>query len=183
MTSPIDFLLSRQSNPHLTLPAPNENELAQILQAAMSVPDHGALMPFQITVVKESARAKLANIFVASAKANGADEGKVAKTEKMPFRAPMMLIVSTKYQKHPKVPVSEQLITAGCAVYSMQMACLALGYNAMWRTGDMAFCDKVKSSLAIELNEDIVGFLYVGSEAKTLPAKPRKAFSQVTKYL
>lgn len=183
MNANIDFLLSRQSNPNLTEPAPSDEELTQILQAAMSVPDHGALVPYQFTVVKENARQRLADIFVASIKANGGDEAKLAKAAKMPFRSPMMIIVSTKYQSHPKVPESEQLVTAGCAVHAMQMATLAMGYSGMWRTGDLAFCDIVKEELAIDINEDIVGFLYVGSQAKVLPQKQRKSYQEVTRFL
>ncbi|NMP32373.1 nitroreductase [Thalassotalea sp. M1531] len=181
--SPIDFLLNRQSNPNLTAPAPNKDELSTILQAAMSVPDHGAIMPFQITVVDEQAREKLSEIYVNSAVIRAEDEVKLAKVKKMPYRSPMMLIVSTQYQQHPKVPKQEQLITAGCAVHVMQMACVALGYNGMWRTGDMAYCDVVKQGLNINPEEDIVGFLYIGTESKSLPDKNRKSFEQVTQYL
>lgn len=179
----IDFLLQRQSNPNLTLPAPNEQELEQILQAAMSVPDHGGLTPFNIIVVKESARASLAKVFKQSMEVNSGDEFKIAKAEKMPFRSPMMIVVATNYQEHPKVPKEEQLITAGCAVYAMQMASVALGYQAMWRTGDMAHCDIVKQSLEVPSEQDIVGYLYVGTESKVLPNKPRKSFEIVTRYL
>ncbi|MCH2055857.1 MAG: nitroreductase family protein [Thalassotalea sp.] len=183
MTSTIDFLLSRQSNGNLTEPAPNKAELEQILQSAMSVPDHAGLTPWRITIVEGDARQTLANAYVASVKASGADEAKLAKAERMPFRAPLLVIVSTAYQEHPKVPKIEQSIAAGCAVHAMQMAAVALGFNAMWRTGDLAFCDVVKQHLAIETENDIVGYLYIGTEAKTLPNKPRKSFSEVTRYL
>lgn len=154
-----------------------------MLQAAMSVPDHGSLTPFNIIVVKEAARVMLAKAFKQSAEVNSGDEFKVAKAEKMPFRSPMMIVVTTNYQEHPKVPKEEQLITAGCAVYAMQMAAVALGYQAMWRTGEMAHCDIVKQSLNVPVEQEIVGYLYVGSESKTLPSKPRKSFETVTRYL
>ena len=179
----IEFLLKRQSNPNLTEPAPNKNELEQILQAAMTVPDHGGLTPYRFIVVEASARSLLADIYKQSAKNNSGDDVKIAKAEKMPFRSPMMIIVTTNYQEHPKVPKQEQLITAGCAAYAMEMAAVALGYQAMWRTGDMAYCNQVKQALSIDVTQDIVGYLYLGTESKSLSAKPRKSFETVTRYL
>ncbi|MFD2166771.1 nitroreductase family protein [Thalassotalea euphylliae] len=179
----IEFLQQRYSNPNLCEPAPSASELEQILQSAMSAPDHAGLTPWQITVVSGEARAKLAEAFVASVKANGGDDAKLVKAEKMPFRAPMMLIVSTNYQDHPKVPECEQLISAGCAAHAMQYAALSLGYNTMWRTGDMAFCHVVKEKIGIDTDNDIVGYLYLGTESKALATKARKDFSEVTRYL
>ncbi|WP_448211587.1 nitroreductase family protein [Colwellia sp. MEBiC06753] len=182
-SSVIEFLQQRQSNPNLTVPAPNQQELETILQAAMSVPDHGGLTPWQMIVVDQQASTKLANLYVEAAKVSHANETAIAKAERMPSRAPLMVIVATNYQSHPKVPKQEQLVTAGCAAHTMQMAAVALGYSAMWRTGDMAYADNVKAGLGIESENDIVGYLYIGSEAKTLQKKQRKSFKEVTRYL
>lgn len=171
-----ELLLHRVSNPTLTAPAPHDENIATIFASAMAVPDHGALTPWHFTLVKgEQSMTKLSQVFVEAAKAEGADEAKLAKAAKMPFRAPLIIVISTKYKDHPKVPKQEQLVAAGCAAHAMQMATYALGYGAMWRTGDMAYSDTVKSGLNIDLNEDIVGFLYIGSVDKAVPNKQRKA--------
>ena len=65
----------------------------------------------------------------------------------------------------------------------MQMAAQAQGFGAMWRTGDLSYNDDVKLALDVDLSEDIVGFLYVGSLKKSLPLKPEKPFDSVTRYL
>lgn len=186
-TSVIEFLLHRQSNPLLTEPAPNKSELEQILQAGMSVPDHGFLTPWQFIVAQNNEHHqgldKLRDVYLAAVTNQGADQAKLDKTAKMPYRAPVIITIATNYQEHPKVPQSEQLIAAGCAAHAMQMAASALGYGAMWRSGDLAFDQEVKSALNIGDGNDIVGFLYLGTKSKELPVKSRKSFETVTRYL
>lgn len=179
----IDLLLTRQSDPRLTAPAPDKDTLETILTAGMRVPDHAALLPFHFTVVENEGLNKLSDIFLEAIKNTTTDEAKLDKTAKMPFRAPLIIIVSTKYQQHEKVPKHEQLITAGCCVHAMQMASVVLGFGAVWRTGDLSLNEQVKSSLAIESHEDIVGFLYIGTKAKILPIKPIKLYDDRVSYL
>lgn len=179
----IDLLLKRSSDPLLTLPAPEDAAIQKILLAGMRVPDHGALKPFHFTVVKQEGLQKLSDIFVSAASNMGADQVKLAKTEKMPFRAPLIIIVSTRYAEHEKVPKSEQMITAGCSVHAMQMAAFTLGYGAMWRTGELSYNADVKKALSIDLQDDLVGFLYIGTKAKQLPEKVSKFFDDRVSYL
>ncbi len=178
----VEMLLSRQSSPFLVAPAPNEIALDKILTAGMRVPDHGGLQPWQFTIVKEQGLEKLSDIFVAAATENGADEQVLAKTQKMPFRAPMIIVVSTQYQAH-KVPESEQLIAAGCCVHAMQMAAFALGYGAMWRTGDLSYHALVKDKLSIATHDDIVGFLYLGTPGREVTIRKSKPYQAHVRYL
>lgn len=165
-----ELLLHRLSNPTLIAPAPNDEIIATIFASAMAVPDHGALSPFHFTLIKgEASLAKLSDVFVKAVKAENGDDVKVMKAAKMPYRAPLIIAVSTQYKDHPKVPKQEQLIAAGCAAHAMQMSAYSLGFGAMWRTGDMAYSDIVKAGLGIECSEDIVGFLYIGTVEKQLP--------------
>lgn len=178
----LEFLHARQSNPHLQGTAPNEKTINDILQAGMRVPDHGGLVPWHFTVVKDDGLTKLSKTFKSAVISDGAEQTKIEKAAKMPFRAPLIIVISTKYQQHPKVPKQEQLITAGCAVHAMQMAATSLGLGAMWRTGEMSYHPLVKERLNIELHQDIVGFLYIGNKAKELPIKPSKPLEDFVSY-
>ncbi|MEW6997085.1 nitroreductase family protein [Colwelliaceae bacterium BS250] len=171
--SVIQFLINRQSNGFLTTPAPNETALHNIINAAVAVPDHGGLTPYHFHIIQGAGLDKLTNIYIRAIKAVTDDSLKIAKAQKMAYRAPLMIVISTKFKQHPKVPKQEQLITAGCAAQAMQMAAVAQGFGAMWRTGDLAYSDIVKSGLGIALDEEIVGFLYIGTKTKELPIKNR----------
>ena len=178
----IELLLQRQSNPFLEQPAPDKTALDKILSAAMRVPDHGGIAPWHFTIVENDGLNKLSEILVNAALANNADEAKVAKAKKMCFRAPMIIVISTRFVEH-KVPQQEQLVATGCAAHAMQMAAYALGYGAMWRTGAFSYSSEVKRDLKINEADQIVGFLYVGTKSKELPAKPVKPYQDFVSYL
>ncbi|WP_114326077.1 NAD(P)H nitroreductase [Candidatus Colwellia aromaticivorans] len=176
MTS-IELLLQRQSTPILTTPAPNHHDLEKILAAGMRVPDHACLQPWHFTVVTGDGLQRLSNLLVQSS--DGANLTKIAK---MPFRAPMIIVVSTEFVQHEKVPNQEQLIAAGCGAHAIQMAAVALGYGAMWRTGNLAYNTKVKQGLDVKNNNEIVGFLYIGTACKEQGLKATKSFENKVSY-
>lgn len=178
----LEFLHARQSNPHLQGVAPDKKIINDILKAGMRAPDHGGLAPWHFTVIKDEGLDKLSKTFKSSVISDGADDVKIEKAAKMPFRAPLIIVISTQYQQHVKVPKQEQLIAAGCAAHAMQMAATCLGLGAMWRTGEMSYHPLVKERLSIDLHEDIVGFLYIGDKTKELPIKPNKPSEDFVSY-
>lgn len=178
-----ELLLTRQSTPRLTTPAPNEQQLDFILNAAARVPDHGALTPWEFIIATDAGLETLAEIFVTAAKSKGADETFLTKVKGMPHRAPMVITVVAKSQSHPKVPLLEQQLAAGCATMAMQQAAFSLGLGAVWRTGDFAFNAMVNQGLGIAAEDQIVGFLYIGTPAVKAPLKPLKPGRQFARYL
>jgi len=187
----IELLLQRQSTPVLTDPAPTEADLTTLLSAGMRVPDHGGLKPWHFHVITGQGLQRLSDIYVEATTINmasqtGLIEGasidehalneKMAKVAKKPFRAPMIIVISTQYVEHNKVPLQEQLITAGCCAHAMQMAAFSLGYGAMWRTGGFAYNETVKQGLGVEEGNDIAGFLYIGTPSKVCNTKPAKSY-------
>ncbi|MEI6894191.1 MAG: nitroreductase family protein [Colwellia sp.] len=187
----IQLLLQRQSTATLTSPAPTDNDLHTLLAAGMRVPDHAGLKPWHFHVISGQGLQRLSKLYVEAIDAEFKNNvgfirntsidsdtlnAKKEKTAKMPFRAPMIIVISTKYIEHDNVPKQEQLIAAGCSAHAMQMAAYALGYAAMWRTGDLAYNAIVKKGLALEEGDDIAGFLYIGTATKVANIKPTKNY-------
>ncbi|QYJ76788.1 NAD(P)H nitroreductase [Shewanella sp. FJAT-52076] len=179
----LTLLLTRQSCPRLVDPAPNDAELKTILDAALRVPDHGALSPFEFIIATGDGLDRLGGIFESAARNQGADEAFIAKAASMPKRAPMVITIVAKCQTHPKVPVLEQQIAAGCAAMAMQQAAFALGLGGIWRTGDFAFDPAVHQALGLTEMDQIVGFLYLGTPAVDAPVKPGRDGMQYARYL
>ncbi|WP_057831371.1 nitroreductase family protein [Colwellia sp. TT2012] len=193
----IELLLQRQSTPMLTDPAPNDADLSILLSAGMRVPDHAGLKPWHFHVISGPGLQRLSDLYVKATTIDLATKAgllestcidedafneKIAKVAKMPFRAPMMIVISTQYVEHNKVPQQEQLIAAGCCAQAMQMAAFSLGYGAMWRTGDLAYNQTVKTGLGLSEGNDITGFLYLGTPEKTPHCKPAKDFQANVTY-
>lgn len=70
------------------------------------------------------------------------------------------------------MPHIEQFASASCAAMAMQMAAVAQGFQGMWRTGEYAHCEIVKEGLGVSADNEIVGFLYLGTPAQDAAPKP-----------
>lgn len=171
----LDLLLSRQSQPRLQQPAPAGEVLTNIMRAGLRAPDHAGLTPWQFIVCEGDGLDKLGQIFLSSSKSRGGDAASQERAPKLPHRAPMVIVAATEYSENPKVPWIEQVESAACAVHAMQMAAVAQGYGGVWRTGSYAQCTVVKTALGIAEQDELVGFLYLGSlcfASKPKPAHP-----------
>jgi nitroreductase len=178
-----ELLLTRQSSPRLIAPAPNDEQLDFMLNAGARAPDHGALTPWEFIIAVDEGLERLSAIFVSAAKASGADEAVIAKAAMTSKRAPMVITVVAKCQVHSKVPIIEQQIAAGCATMAMQQAAFALGLGAVWRSGDLAFNQDVHQGLGLTQDDQIVGFLYVGTPTVTAPIKALKPGRQYSRFI
>lgn len=178
-----ELLLTRQSCPRLVDPAPNKRQLQTILDAGMRVPDHGGLTPWAFIIATGEGLSRLGDILSTAVVNNGGDEAKQSKAKSMPLRAPMVIIVVAKPKAHGKVPEIEQLLTAGCATMAMQQAAFAMGLGGIWRTGELAFDRGVHKDLDLAEDDQIVGFLYLGTPAVKAPIKSSKANDEYVRYL
>lgn len=164
----LENLHQRVSIPLLEGPAPSPEQLDNIYRAALRAPDHGALKPLRFLNVEAEARNKLGELFLdAASEDESLSEEQQNKFRNMPLRAPHIIVAIAVIQDHPKVPRTEQLITAGCAVQNMLLAAHAQNLGAMWRTGVLAYHPTVMDGLGLEAHEEIVGYLYLGTPARS----------------
>lgn len=161
----IEALLNRTSWARLVEPAPNEDDLNVIYQAALRAPDHGMLRPWKFLVIRGQALEKLGQLFVDTIQPE--EEEKRAKLLNAPLRAPMIIVAVTRFTEHPKVPSVEQIGSTAAAVQNMNLAAYALGYASIWRTGEVAFNTGVKTGLGLNQDDEIVGYLYLGTPTVT----------------
>ncbi len=158
----LQYLNERSSSPLLTDPGPSKEELNSMVQAALRVPDHALLSPWRVIAVHGDQRKRLGELWSHYLAGTRAEAEKL--THKA-MRAPLILICMACIQNHSKVPAQEQCITAGLATYSILMAANSLGYDGYWRTGQAAYDQGVQQALGLKANEEIVGYLYLGTSA------------------
>jgi hypothetical protein len=65
---------------------------------------------------------------------------------------------------------------------SILIAAHALGYGAMWRTGDVCIDGDVKQALGINAESAIVGFIYIGTITTVKEAKVVDVDGLVSEY-
>ena len=170
----LDLLLNRSSQPRLEAPAPSEAALDNIMHAALRAPDHAGLTPWQFIVCRDNGLQKLGELFKQAAMASQMTERDIERAPQLPMRAPMVIVAVAKYQEHDKVPRVEQVASASCAVHAMQMAAVAQGFAGIWRTGSYAQNPHLKQLLGLKEQDEIVGFLYLGTAVTKAMPKPQK---------
>lgn len=170
----LHFIKSRRSMGNLIAPAPTKTEIETVIDVAMSAPDHKQLQPYRFVVLQDSALDEFGQALHAASLADGeTDPTTLAKALAMPKRAPMIITCISRYRTHDKVPQWEQLASAAAATQNLLLALQALGYASVWRTGPLANADAIKAYFGIDGDDQVVGFVYVGTPGAALP--PRAA--------
>ncbi|MBV9345882.1 MAG: nitroreductase family protein [Gammaproteobacteria bacterium] len=162
----IDLLLQRRSARALTEPAPDADTLRLLLAAAARAPDHGRLRPWRFIVIRGAGRERLGELLAAHARRlhPAASEESLARERAKALRAPLVLVVAAQCQTEVKVPRLEQELSAACAAHAIMLAAVALGFNAMWKTGGAAYDAQVKEALGLAAEDALIGFIYLGTE-------------------
>lgn len=174
MNEPLEFLQQRNSAPKLTDPAPSAEQLDEIFRAALRAPDHAWLRPWRFITIAGERRNAFGELLQQCLLRRNPDTDETAsnRTLNAPLRAPLIVVTVVKISEHPKVPPIEQRLSAGCAAQSILLATEASGFAGIWRTGDAAFDRNVMTGLGLSADEEIIGFLYLGTRngtAKTIP--------------
>ncbi|MFC0225813.1 NAD(P)H nitroreductase [Serratia aquatilis] len=159
----LELLLNRRSASRLVAPAPTGEIRQNIINAGMRAPDHGALQPWRFVLIEEQGLVRFSELLQTAAKQDELDATAIEKAKQAPFRAPLIITVVAHCSENPKVPRWEQVVSAGCAVQAMQMAALAQGFNGIWRTGVWTEHPLVREAFACREQDEIVGFLYLGT--------------------
>lgn len=165
MMDAITALHTRVSVSRVTEPGPDEATLDNICRAALRAADHAMLRPWRFLRLQGDARERLGELF---ALAQRHDDPHVEPrilddARSKALRAPLIVVGIVSPKDHPNVPVAEQHLSAGAAMQNMLVAAHAQNVGAIWRTGAMATHPVVTEGLGLTGDEQIIGFLYLGT--------------------
>ncbi|WP_201525129.1 nitroreductase family protein [Bordetella pseudohinzii] len=173
-------LNTRRSMKFLRAPAPKPDELAQILQAAMSAPDHGALRPWRFVRIQGEAIGRFADAALDAVKRSG--DPRMTPEKEKSVRAwmaevPLFLALAAKIDHNSKVREQEQVLAAGAAVMNILNDTHMLGYGAFWSTGLGTYVEEVQEILGLDpLEYRFLGYLAIGTPACAVPPANRPDF-------
>jgi nitroreductase len=164
---------TRSSSLKLTAPGPSHADLERILLAGTRAPDHGKLAPWRFVVLEGNSRAVLGNAMAEVMRAGRSDctEASLAIERDKPMRAPTIIAVAAHLVRLHKVPELEQVQAVAAAVQNMFLAAHALGHGAMWKTGAATRALQVREALGFTADEELVAFLYLGTNATPGPVR------------
>jgi nitroreductase len=182
LSSTIALLHTRRSaKPRsLVAPGPDEAQLEAILRAAIRVPDHGKLAPWRFVIVAPDQRDALADVLVSAYREANPAAGRLELEAMQQFahQAPCLVVALSSPAAASKIPLWEQQLSAGAACMNLLVAAHALGFVGGWLTGWPAYSARVRDSFGSS-DEQIAGFLFIGTASGALEERPRPDFDQV----
>lgn len=164
-------VLTRRSATRLTSPGPTDEDLAHLVELAMTAPDHGRISPWRLVSVRGEARQLLGEAMAEDTCAGAVPERTVAKA----LRAPLLLSIVFCPEDHPKIPEWEQLAATVCAVQTLILLLHERDWGCIWRTGVFVDSPQVRKTLGVADDERLLGWLYVGTpDPRGATAVPRR---------
>ena len=174
---PLQLLDARRSTPSRQLgpPGPDHATLLWMLRAAVRVPDHGKLVPFRFLRIHGDARHALGEALAARALELDphASSATLEKDRARFSHAPLIVTVIARLDAAHKVPVQEQLLSAGCVCFALLQAAQAMGFGAQWLTAWAAYDASIVKTLGLQADEKIVGFIHIGTPKMVAPERDR----------
>ena len=180
----LENILNRVSARKLAEPFPSTDEMKKVYKAALRAPDHAWLRTSSFIEVKGEGLDKLSNIFLDFGKTipNFSDDI-LKKYKDAPYRAPMIIILVNTHKEHPKVPSIEQKLSTAAAAQNIMLALNAMNYACIWRTGKMAFNEVIRDALGLSNEQEVLGYLYIGTEVGDKKKIPNLDIDNFVSYL
>jgi nitroreductase len=189
MKNIIKFLQTRRSitAKNMICNQVNEDDLDDILSCGVRVPDHGALNPWELIVIKGDAKLRIGNDILAKEYHLNNPE---ASLDDINFersrlcRASVVIAVLFKPVSHPKIPFWEMQLSSGAVCSNLLIAAQSLGYAAQWLTEWYAYNNSMIKELGGNPDTDkIAGFIYIGDKDKTPIERRRPSKEKVIRYI
>ena len=164
-----------------------DEDLDIILAAGIRVPDHGALNPWKIKVIKGN-KLKLVDeevILPEFIKNNpeASSESKLLESRRLQRASVVLAVLSTPVD-HPKIPNWEMVLSSGAVCMNLLSCAQSLGYAAQWLTEWYSYNEKMLEYLGGRSGIDrISGFIYIGHKAEEPLERKRPDPKKVISYL
>ena len=164
-----------------------EEHLKLILNAGIRVPDHGALNPWKLKVIKGNSLKKIDEEIILREfiKDNpNADELMKERESSRLQRASVVIAVISSPVDHFKIPEWEMRLSAGAVCMNLLSCAQSLGYAAQWLTEWYAYNDKMLKFLDGDKNKDLIaGFIYIGHKLEEPNERRRPDPDKIISYL
>ena len=164
-----------------------QKDLDKILNAGIRVPDHGALNPWKIKVIKGN-KLKIVDeeVILSEFKKENpeANSESIEIESKRLQRASVVLAVLSTPVEHPRIPNWEMVLSSGAVCMNLVSCAQSLGYAVQWLTEWYAYNEKMLNYLGGRSGIDrISGFIYIGHKSEEPLERRRPDPKKVISYL
>jgi nitroreductase len=176
----LEFLALRRSASAgaLRAPAPDGEQLSDLLRLAARVPDHGKLSPWRFIILEGAPKARFVEGLEAIAgEWSDADKRKAALFK---LKAPPLSVVVVSRHIEGAIPEWEQRLSAGAVCMTLLIAAQAMGFGANWITDWYAFDAKADALLGLAAGEKIAGYVHIGTAGEPPLERARPDLAAIT---
>jgi nitroreductase len=179
-------IANRRSIKQFTDRAVTREEIGQLLDAAIQVPNHRLTQPVRFRVLGPAARHAYGAVLGARKAKKLEDpvaaQALIDKTAAGEAAAPATIFVSMTLDENPEIR-EEDYASAMMAVQNLMLAAVDLGLGTHMRSGAVMDDPRTREALGVPEGERIVAMVQLGEPANTPDAKPRKSLDEVTTWL
>ena len=153
-----------------------EGSLVRALGVATSAPNHRMTEPWRFVQVGPEGRQTLFDI---AADLKSGPDAPLAGPARDRLAAKMLrpaelLVICQAKAEDPEV-AREDYAAVACAVYAAMLSLWSEGVGSKWSTGDVTTDERTYACLGVDpAQQDIVGFLWVGLDARADAPKPKR---------
>ena len=181
----LDYLRRRRSAKidQLAEPGPSAQQLQEMLETAVRVPDHGKLCPWYFVIFEGKARQEFGDIVgrVYAERHPHFTPEQMEKESTRLLRAPVVVAVVSRFRRG-KPPLWEQILSAGALCMTLSLAAHAMGFGVQWVTEWLAYDDDIRAAIGLDDRDHIAGFLYIGTCQQQPEERERPAVDLLTTY-
>ena len=164
-------------------PGPDEASFQRICEAAAHAPDHGKLRPWRFVMIPQHKRNELGLAFVDALEQrdSGCNEQARKAAYDKAFHAPCLLVAIVRDDPAPGgIPLTERLVSLGCAIQNMLTAAQALGIASGLASGASLAGSDMRRRLRLNPGEQAVCFIGFGKADVVKAPRPKP---QVADYV
>jgi nitroreductase len=179
-----ELLAKRQqtSPKRLGDPGPTPEQVHALFSAAAQAPDHGLIRPWRFVRVSDAARTRLGEAFAQALleRDPAATPQQVQDARDKAARAPFLALAISRLQEgppdaHPEIPLTERLVSLGCALQNMLLLAHAQGFGAGLVSGQAMDTRALRELFALDEGERAVCFVVAGTVTKAKASRLRPA--------
>jgi len=163
----------------------SKETIQKLLSAAVQAPNHYKVRPWRFVILTGESRERLGEVMANSLKNEHPEYPQAAfeKERSKPLRSPVLIAVGVEKPIDSRVVEVENICATAAAVENLLLAAHAEGLGAKWRTGSSALDPAVKQFLGFEIDQHLIGFIYIGYPETVVESKKRPSFEDRTVWM
>jgi nitroreductase len=162
---------------------PTEAELEACLKLSLLAPNHKKTFPWKIIRASDQLRESLADVSADQKIQTGATQAEAQAARSKSLAAKELIIFVLKKLPNDAFREREDYATLCCSIQLLALSLREKGYGYKWSTGKITRGPEVATLLSLGEQEEVVGFIWAGREAKAPVLGKRPQLAEILEVI